>query len=294
MAGAGAPTGPLDANELEEVPSGKGYESLDEDDAPPRGNQLLEDEELVGLEEYAPEQEPSVDAGEVQAAAPIQPLQVKFALPPGAQPGAKLSIKVPDGRMLAFTVPVNAQPGMEFKLQYQPLLAPPATAALYNFIKEIDPSWMTKRFVEATLPTLVELGEFLSENLGLQVEPGLRRRQVGSAWATNIVNALQTFFKARDASAPPKPCSWCKSYCITACEACLRAIQRSSHLRNACACVHRRAQEASLPNLRASWGPSRNRQHVGEGEEERAGGDGRKLHKSSGRQQGIVGKLRLF
>ncbi|KAL1519343.1 hypothetical protein AB1Y20_022869 [Prymnesium parvum] len=157
MAGAGAPTGPLDANELEEVPSGKGYESLDEDDAPPRGNQLLEDEELVGLEEYAPEQEPSVDAGEVQAAAPIQPLQVKFALPPGAQPGAKLSIKVPDGRMLAFTVPVNAQPGMEFKLQYQPLLAPPATAALYNFIKEIDPSWMTKRFVEATLPTLVEL-----------------------------------------------------------------------------------------------------------------------------------------
>mmetsp|Transcript_17961 Transcript_17961/g.27036 ORF Transcript_17961/g.27036 Transcript_17961/m.27036 type:complete len:267 (+) Transcript_17961:224-1024(+) len=220
MAGAGAPTGPLDANELEEVPSGKGYESLDEDDAPPRGNQLLEDEELVGLEEYAPEQEPSVDAGEVQAAAPIQPLQVKFALPPGAQPGAKLSIKVPDGRMLAFTVPVNAQPGMEFKLQYQPLLAPPATAALYNFIKEIDPSWMTKRFVESTLPTLVELGEFLSENLGLQVEPGLRRRQVGSAWATNIVNALQTFFKARDASAPPKPCSWCKSYCITACEAC--------------------------------------------------------------------------
>ncbi|KAL1507188.1 hypothetical protein AB1Y20_008038 [Prymnesium parvum] len=72
----------------------------------------------------------------------------------------------------------------------------------------------------STLPTLVELGEFLSENLGLQVEPGLRRRQVGSAWATNIVNALQTFFKARDASAPPKPCSWCKSYCITACEAC--------------------------------------------------------------------------
>ncbi|KAL1504267.1 hypothetical protein AB1Y20_010676 [Prymnesium parvum] len=93
-------------------------------------------------------------------------------------------------------------------------------AVLYNFIKEIDPSWMTKRFVESTLPTLVELGEFLSENLGLQVEPGLRRRQVGSAWATNIVNALQTFFKARDASAPPKPCSWCKSYCITACEAC--------------------------------------------------------------------------
>ncbi|KAL1511588.1 hypothetical protein AB1Y20_006382 [Prymnesium parvum] len=82
-------------------------------------------------------------------------------------------------------------------------------AVLYNFIKEIDPaSWMTKRFVESTLPTLVELGEFLSENLGLQVEPGLRRRQVGSAWATNIVNALQTFFEARDASAPPKPCSW--------------------------------------------------------------------------------------
>ncbi|KAL1495445.1 hypothetical protein AB1Y20_016813 [Prymnesium parvum] len=77
-------------------------------------------------------------------------------------------------------------------------------AVLYNFIKEIDPSWMTKRFVESTLPTLVELGEFLSD----------------LTWATNIVNALQTFFKARDASAPPKPCSWCKSYCITACEAC--------------------------------------------------------------------------
>lgn len=98
---------------------------------------------------------------------------------------------------------------------------------MYNFIKELDPSWLTSRFVASSLQDLQELGEFLSENLGLDVEPVARRRNVASAWATNIVRTLQNFFKAKDASSTPSPCSWCKSYCITACEAC---GLRNSHL----------------------------------------------------------------
>lgn len=98
---------------------------------------------------------------------------------------------------------------------------------LYAYLEKTNPAFLKQRFSESSLQQLQELGELLSENLGLDILPGPRRRHVAEAWSKNIITALVTFFKAKTDEAHSKPCSWCKSYCNTACEAC---GQENAHL----------------------------------------------------------------
>ena len=79
---AAAEFGPHDANELEPLPSGKAYESLDEGDAPPRADQLLEDEQLLGLQEQAPTKEPA-ETTPPPAASPAPAGHVRFSIRSG-------------------------------------------------------------------------------------------------------------------------------------------------------------------------------------------------------------------
>ena len=68
------PFGPEDASELEKLPEGNAYESLDEADAPLRGEELLEDDELVGLLEQAPVEEPQPSPALVPPVPLVPPL----------------------------------------------------------------------------------------------------------------------------------------------------------------------------------------------------------------------------
>ena len=71
---AAGPAANFFQNELEDLPSDKGYESLDDNDGPPRPSAwclVLEDEELVGLEEHAPKENPDGEPPDEAAAAAV-------------------------------------------------------------------------------------------------------------------------------------------------------------------------------------------------------------------------------
>jgi hypothetical protein len=71
---AAGPAANLFQNELEDLPLDKGYESLDDNNGPPRPSAsclVLEDEELIGLEEHAPKQNPDSEPPEEAAAAVV-------------------------------------------------------------------------------------------------------------------------------------------------------------------------------------------------------------------------------
>lgn len=122
-AAAPAPAGPQDANELEELPDNNAYESLDEADAPPRGDQLMEDEQLAGLPETAPATEPAVD---LPPGMPDMIMKVK--LPANAKPG--MSLQATCGRQkFTFKVPAGAAPGSEIQIKVPRTPLPAATPA---------------------------------------------------------------------------------------------------------------------------------------------------------------------
>ena len=82
---AGATANAPEVTELEVLPDGKGYESLDENDGPPQPSPdclVLEDEELVGLDEHAPKDNPD-GAPPAEAAAAAVLAGLGGPAPPG-------------------------------------------------------------------------------------------------------------------------------------------------------------------------------------------------------------------
>jgi len=119
--------GPDDANELEPLPGGKGYESLDEGDGPAR--HVLDEEDLLGVLDTAPKEPPQpaeVAAGVAGVATHT------VTLPAGVIPGQPIMTTLPDGREVTFRAPSGASGGALFELQYmpgQPHAASPANGA---------------------------------------------------------------------------------------------------------------------------------------------------------------------
>ena len=125
-AAAPAPAqGPQDANELDQLPPDRSYESLDEADGPPRN--VMDEEGLIGVPDNAHAEKPSAPPA-APAAAPAM-ANVSVVLPAGAADGQALQVTTPDNQTISFTVPAGAQAGQQIVLQYQPTPAPPNPTA---------------------------------------------------------------------------------------------------------------------------------------------------------------------
>ena len=109
-AAAPAPAqGPQDANELDQLPPDRSYESLDEADGPPRN--VMDEEGLIGVPDNAHAEKPSAPPA-APAAAPAM-ANVSVVLPAGAAEGQALQVTTPDNHTISFTVPAGTQAGQQ-------------------------------------------------------------------------------------------------------------------------------------------------------------------------------------
>ena len=123
--------GPEDANELDKLPDDKAYESLGEDDAPPRD--VLEEEDLLGLPEDAHEEKPAEQPAQPPTAAAAAPApqvaSYHVTLPAEVTVGQQFQSRTPDGQVVQLQVPPGAQGGQTLQVNYTPQPTPIAAPA---------------------------------------------------------------------------------------------------------------------------------------------------------------------